>query len=155
VNYFEDTRVQNGYNYRYAVCAYTHGTRVKPPLENPIATDPSIPGDNTVTVVPNAPLARHSLDSVQVVPNPYLVNAQWEKDLGVRRLDFTNLPANCTIRIYNMAGERVKPLTHSNGKSVESWNLLSDQQQEVAPGLYFYHLESSLGNKIGKFVIVY
>ncbi len=156
VNYFRDDKVQNGYNYRYAVTSYTRGGPAKPPIENAIATDPSIPGDNTVAVTPRSPVAKHTLDSIRVVPNPYIANARWESELGVRRIDFTVLPARCTIRIYNSAGEKVKTLFHDNATmSSESWDLLSDQGQEVAPGLYFYHVDSPLGMKSGKFVVIY
>ena len=155
VNYFVDHQVNNGYHYRYAVTSYTKGGKAKPPIENSIATDPSIPNDNTVEVVPHAPLAKHSLDSVQVVPNPYIASAAWESKLGERRLDFTGLPAQCEIRIYNSAGELVRTLNHVNGQSSESWDLLSQQGQEVAPGLYFYHIKSGIGTKVGKLVIIY
>lgn len=155
VNYFVDNQVKNGYNYRYAVTSYTRGGPSKAPIENAIATDPSIPNDNTVAVTPNAPLARSTLDSIRVVPNPYVATAAWETGIGVRRVDFTNLPAKCTIRIYNSVGEKVKILQHTNGQSTEPWDLLSDGGQEIAPGLYFYYIDAKLGHKTGKMVIIY
>jgi len=154
VNYYADTQVRNGYEYIYAVTSYTRGSQIKPPLENSIATDPSKQGDNTVAIIPNASVATNTLDSIRVVPNPYIVSAEWEMRIGERRVDFTNLPATCTIRIYNAAGEKVRILEHTNGQSTEPWDLLSDSGQEIAPGLYFYHLESPLGEKTGKLVLI-
>ena len=155
VNYFVDNQVRNGYKYRYAVTSYTKGGRVKPPVENSIATNPDIAGDNTVEIIPNAPLAKSTLDSVRVVPNPYIVKAEWEMGLGEHRIDFTNLPQSCTIRIYTSNGDLVRTLQHNSDVSTESWDLLSEGGQETAPGLYFYHLSSSQGEKTGKLVIVY
>ena len=155
VNYFVDNQVKNGYKYRYAVTSYTRGGPVKPPIENSIATNPNKPNDNTVEVIPNAGIAKTTLDSVRVVPNPYLARAEWEMRIGERRVDFTNLPQSCVIRIYNNAGELVRTLNHSGEVSTEAWDLLSKGGQEVAPGLYFYHLSSNLGEKIGKLVIIY
>ncbi len=153
-NYFIDSKVNNGFNYRYAICAYTRGSSIKPPLENSISNDPNLPNDNTVSVTPNCSIATTSLKDVKVVPNPYKVSAGWESEIGQNRIDFTNLPQTCTIIIFNNAGEKVKSIKHSNLQSTESWNLLSDSEQEIAPGLYFYYIESSLGNKYGKFIII-
>ena len=154
VNYFVDTQVSNGYNYRYAVSAFTRGSSIKPPLENSISNDPSLSGDNTVLVTPNAAVTKTTLSNVRVVPNPYIVSAEWESQLGVRRIEFTNLPETCTIQIFNIAGEKVKTLYHEDGTSTEPWNMLSENEQEIAPGLYFFFMESKIGSTQGKFVIV-
>lgn len=155
VNYFLDTKCRNGYEYIYAVTSYTRGGASKAPIENAIATDASKPGDNTASVIPNRKTVTQTLDDVRVVPNPYVATAQWEMRIGERRVDFTNLPETCTIRIYNISGELVRTLEHTGGQSTLGWDLLSDDNQEVAAGLYFYHIESNIGETQGKFVIIY
>lgn len=153
---FRDDDVINGLSYRYYVAAYNNGQLTPPPVENSPNSDPFISGDNTVGASPLAPTATETLDDVKVVPNPYVVANEWETTLFVRELHFTTLPANCTIRIYNNAAERVVTLVHDNGTSEEAWNLRSEANQEVAPGLYFYHIESDNpeGEKVGKFLII-
>ncbi|MDZ7344987.1 MAG: hypothetical protein ONA90_10795, partial [candidate division KSB1 bacterium] len=53
-----------------------------------------------------------------VVPNPYVGAASFEAERfaisgrGERRLEFRNLPGNCTIRIYTVRGELVQTLRH-------------------------------------------
>jgi hypothetical protein len=92
-----------------------------------------------------------------VVPNPYRVINPQETDLTSRMIKFTHLPEICTIKIFNVSGELIKTLLHDNNSQIESeerWNLRSEEDREVAPGLYFYHLDSKLGSKIGKFVII-
>ena len=151
-----DTDVINGLNYRYYIAAYNTGLITPPPVENSPITDPLIPGDNTIEATPRAAVATSSLNDVKVVPNPYLAANEWETTLNVRELHFTHLPAQCTIRIYNSAGELVQTLEHNNGTSEEIWNLRSTGNQEVAPGLYFYHVKSDNPNaeKVDKFLII-
>ncbi|MEO0092460.1 MAG: hypothetical protein ABIK61_07105 [candidate division WOR-3 bacterium] len=108
----------------------------------------------------------HKLN-VKVVPNPYLVRNEWERHPDYRKLKFINLPDECTIRIYNFAGDLIKTIKHSATKTQapgnvplqaggdEDWDLLSESGQKPAPGIYLFHIESKVGNQIGKFVIIY
>ena len=93
----------------------------------------------------------------RVVPNPYRVIADWEMSQDERLIKFTHLPAKCTIHIFNVAGEHVRTLEHDQSSTVVSeaqWNLRTCENREVAPGLYFYYIESELGEQTGKFVII-
>jgi len=104
---------------------------------------------------------------VKVVPNPYLVRNEWERHPDFRKIKFINLPTECTIRIYNFAGDLIKTLRHAATKTEdpgnvpfeaggdENWDLLSESGQKPAPGIYLFHVESKTGNQIGKFVIIY
>jgi len=104
---------------------------------------------------------------VKVVPNPYLVRNEWERHPDFRKIKFINLPTECTIRIYNFSGVLVKTLRHSATKTTspgnvplesggdETWDLLTESGQKPAPGIYLFHVESNIGNQIGKFVIIY
>ena len=96
------------------------------------------------------------LEKIKVVPNPYMISAEWELDPYVKQLAFTNLPNVCDIHIYTLSGERVITLHHnSNAEGWEWWDLLSFNQQEVAYGCYLYVVETPNGKKkIGKFVIL-
>ena len=87
------------------------------------------------------------MNQIKVVPNPYIGRASWENVEGERRMEFTNLPEKATVRIYTLAGDLVQALDHE-GSGTLVWNMLSKNNQGIAPGLYFYHVESSVGNKI-------
>jgi hypothetical protein len=111
------------------------------------------------TVTTTDQLLKNKLDEVRVVPNPYVVNAQWETQENERRLRFMFLPEKCTISIFTAAGEQVTKLYHNNGTGDEDWNLLSSVGQEVAYGLYIWVVEAAddAGNKttkVGKFIII-
>ncbi len=98
-------------------------------------------------------VAANQLDRVRAVPNPYIGRASWERDKGIRRMEFVNLPEKATIRIYTLAGDLVQTLEHS-GSGTCVWDMLSMNGQGIAPGLYFYHIDSDVGQKIGKFSVI-
>jgi hypothetical protein len=98
-----------------------------------------------------------------VVPNPYVGAASFEPQRfavsgrGERRIEFRGLPANCTIRIFTVAGDLVQTLVH-DGPITEgfiAWDLRSKDNLEVAPGLYIFHVDGQdVGTHIGKFAII-
>jgi hypothetical protein len=98
--------------------------------------------------------AKMEMADVKVVPNPYIAGADWETTEGVRKMQFTHLPDVCTIRIYTLAGDLVATIEHDNGSGTEDWNLLSEDQQGISSGVYFYHVSSEYGEKIAKFAVI-
>jgi len=98
--------------------------------------------------------AEEGLSEIKVVPNPYIAHAEWENTEGIRKIQFTHLPDVCTIRIYTLAGDLVQTVEHDNGTGTEEWDMLTLNQQGIAPGVYYYHVESKYGEKLGKFVVI-
>ena len=108
-------------------------------------------------------LAANQMENIYVVPDPYVVNASWEQPLfnqtgrGERRIDFVNLPPQCTIRIFNTAGKLVQVLEHDDPmeKGTESWDLVSKDGLTVSFGVYIFHVEApGVGEKVGKFTLI-
>ena len=115
---------------------------------------------------------KSNLDKIAVVPNPYIVAAEWElKDpsirfgRGAREIHFINLPPECEIRIYTLTGELVDVLHHVPGDpdyidpGTQKWNLLTKDGHEIAYGVYIYHVEVKDGDRtiaehIGKFGVI-
>jgi hypothetical protein len=130
--------------------------------------EPLTPADEISfsTLMPSTDAAaKDLLDNIKVVPNPYVSAAKWETlppDIpaghgrGERRIDFIHLPRQCTIRIYTIYGDLVQTIEHEDDlyDGSESWNLLSKDDMDVAFGVYIYHIESPIGEKIGKFAII-
>ncbi|MBK8947044.1 MAG: hypothetical protein IPM32_17490 [Ignavibacteriae bacterium] len=107
--------------------------------------------------------AKNKLDNVGVVPNPYVVTNKWEKQTvaesgrGERRIDFINLPSQCTVRIYTITGALIKTLYKDSAPTDGSltWNLVTDDGMDIAYGIYIYHLDApGVGEKIGKFAVI-
>jgi hypothetical protein len=74
-----------------------------------------------------------------------------------RRIQFTNLPEHCEIKIYTIAGDLVNTLPHDDAShGYADWNLTSSVGQAVASGIYLFTVEDRTNGKvqIGKFVII-
>jgi hypothetical protein len=111
----------------------------------------------------NSDLAKDELSQISVVPNPYLGAASWERrnlnstGRGERKIDFINLPAQCTIRIYTVTGALIKTLLKDSAFSDGSisWNLVTEDGMDAAYGLYIYHVDApGIGEHIGKFALI-
>lgn len=108
-------------------------------------------------------LAKEQLSKIDVVPNPYLGAAVWERrnlnstGRGERKIDFINLPNQCTIRIYTITGQLIKTLYKDSGflDGTISWNLVTDDGMDAAYGVYVYHVDApGVGEYIGKFALI-
>jgi hypothetical protein len=157
INIFFDNDVINGLSYRYYVAAYDSGNGIIGPLENNYSNTPN-DMNNTVEVIPQAPVATENLDNVTVVPNPYRVAEIWESGLSDHQIQFTNLPAEATIKIFNASGELVRSIDHTSSNnsapSIAKWDLKNKYNQLVAGGVYFYYITSDIGTKTGKFFVI-
>jgi len=96
------------------------------------------------------------LDKVMVVPNPYRVNSGFKESEHLRQIRFTNLPSQCTIKIFSLTGEAVSTIEHDNEESGNAWwDMRTINNQEIAPGLYIFHVEAPQNDPyIGKFAVI-
>jgi len=108
-------------------------------------------------------VAKSMLDQVIVVPNPYVVGNSWEPrspyrfGRGERRIQFMNLPPKCTIRIYTVRGQLVDTIYHDVPVSygAETWDLVSKDGQDIAYGIYLYHIDApGIGSTTGRFAVI-
>jgi hypothetical protein len=125
--------------------------------------NPLLPGQDVYTistVADDYTVVKNDLDNILVVPNPYKATSAYESVAFERELQFHNLPEKCVIRIYNTAGELVQILNHNEnsdgwrGPSIEAWNLQTYNIQEIAFGVYIFHVISNDEEKIGKFAVI-
>jgi hypothetical protein len=102
----------------------------------------------------NASLAKSELDRVLAVPNPYFNHSSYELSQFARVIKFTHLPANCTVRVFNLAGDLVRTLKKSDSSSQLTWDLQTDRGLPVGSGIYIYHVDApDVGTKVGKVAI--
>jgi hypothetical protein len=124
-----------------------------------------VPGDGNIFRISSSGFSfgTRILDRIKVVPNPYIVRNPWEVSSDYAELRFTNLPDECTIRIYTVAGNLVKTLEHKVEATAasaiqggtEKWDVLTDNNQRPASGIYIYHIETPDGDtKTGKFALI-
>ena len=105
-----------------------------------------------------------TMDEIKVVPNPYISANSMEPALQItgmnqqRRLMFTNLPAECTIKIYTVSGVFVDEVIveNSSDRGSVQWDMLSREGLEIAAGIYVYQVKSKVTDeeKIGKFAVL-
>jgi hypothetical protein len=93
--------------------------------------------------------------NVKVFPNPFKEVSGFPTAGTENFIVFSNLPAVCKIRIYTSSGELLRVLEHDNPNSGEEvWDQLTDSRQRTAPGIYFYTVESAVGNAQGTIIII-
>ena len=162
---YTDRGLLNNVTYYYSVTAYS-----KPDTVLPWPSTESSVYQNVVEVVPG-PVPPDEVGEVAAVPNPYrgdidynAMQPPWEPSPAGRpwmepdrKIQFINLPPQCTIEIYSAAGDFITSISHNNpNRGYESWNLTSNVNQAVASGVYLFTVENEKTGKIqtGKFVII-
>ncbi len=96
------------------------------------------------------------LNRVHTVPDPYYVTNAFEQTTDTKLIKFVNLPADAIIRIYSSSGVLVDLLEHHSstfGGSLD-WDVRSRNNQVVASGVYFYHIEAGGARRVGRFTVV-
>ena len=104
------------------------------------------------------------MDSIRVVPNPYIATNLMETAVINKRLNqrrrimFTHVPADCEIRIFTSSGLLVDEIFVNNAPSDGTvfWDLKSREDLEVAAGMYVYYVKSNEtgDEKLGKFAVI-
>lgn len=107
---------------------------------------------------------KYTMKNIRVVPNPYVATNAMEPSVANwylnqrRRLLFTNLPAECTIRIYTVSGALVDVIEVHNpaDNGTAHWDMLTKENLEIAAGMYIYHVQSryTKDEKVGKFAVI-
>jgi len=169
------TGLKDGFSYFGAVTSYDLGDDRVSSLESGL-------GQNKFQAVP-LPAPGEADQGPIVFPNPYRVEARWDRGAQVRDhyLWFARLPRRCVLRIYTLAGDRVFE-THFDGGAYHgesarglydprqdvdvdrptlsgssfAWNLITEQGQALATGLYMYAVEDTDSGRVsrGKFLVV-
>jgi hypothetical protein len=110
-----------------------------------------------------AAATKGDLANVHTVPDPYYVQSKFEVSTDQKVLKFVGLPQDCIIRIYTASGVLVRVLEHHAGTyssasttqgSERDWDLKNRNNQVVASGVYFWHVEAAGARKLGRFTVV-
>lgn len=134
------------------------GDKIQIVTNHPLATDDAF---ELQTVKQSAAtLTKQNLD-ITAVPNPYIVSSYYETNkFGVQKeIQFHHVPPRCTIRIFNIAGDLVRTIVHDAARAAQptiaTWDLQSYNGQEVAYGIYIYHVDvDGVGEYIGKLALI-
>jgi hypothetical protein len=119
---------------------------------------------------PTDRLTGTQLSEIRVVPNPYLVQSQYDvitpnQSLGVRnaeaRILFTGVPEQGMLQIYSVSGQMLNRLTwtaadlqqanaNTPGTGDLPYNLRTRENTELASGLYIFVITATGPNGGGK-----
>jgi hypothetical protein len=176
VNYhykFELDNLLNGWQYLFAVTAFDEGDPA-----NGLGILESSPLAGFERVLPGTPPVEEQNVQIGVYPNPYYGEAYWDgSSERLRKIYFFNLPSECEITIYTLAGDIVKKIQHtvnSNSSDIRwfetfasdekqimsggehAWDLITDSDQAIATGMYLFAVENKSNGefKTGKFLII-
>jgi len=170
---FDVDSLLNGWQYLFSVTAFDKGDP-----SNNLESLESSPVSSLGRVLPGTLPNNNDKAQVGVYPNPYYGNAYWDGNTErLRKIYFYNLPSECLITIYTLSGDIVKRINHhqnsngsdikwfqtyaSDGKQImtggeDAWDLLTDNDQAIATGLYLYTVKDTRTGDImrGKFLII-
>jgi hypothetical protein len=170
---FEITNLLNGWQYIFSVTALDEGDP-----ENRLSSLESSLLTSSRRILPGTLPTEDPDVEVGVYPNPYYGSAIWDgSSERLRKIYFYNLPSECEIIIYTLAGDIVKRIQHdqqSNGADLRwfqnfasdgkqqfsggehAWDLVTDNDQAIATGLYLFTVKNSKSGdiKTGKFLII-
>jgi len=170
---YEVPNLLNGWQYLFSVTSIDKGDPENNlgPLESSLLT-------NLKRVLPGTPATDDENIAIGVYPNPYYGSALWDgSSERLRKIYFYNLPAECEITIYTLAGDIVKRIEHdriSNGSDIRwfeqyasdgkqqfaggehAWDLITGNDQAIATGLYLFTVKNSNNGfiKTGKFLVI-
>jgi hypothetical protein len=124
------------------------------------------------TLYNQSTIAKNALDLIKIVPNPYYGSSTYETRRTDNIVRITNLPNQCTIKIYTMNGTLVRTIkrdvtgqedmytgTAGGGDDIKrakripyvEWDLKNQNNISVASGLYIFHIDApGIGEKILK-----
>jgi hypothetical protein len=169
---FETGDLLAGWQYLFTVTAFDEGDP-----DAGLESFESSRTANAIRIFPGTPPDADGTRKVGVYPNPYRASAAWDGATNrTRKLNFYNLPARAQIRIYTLAGEIVTVLDHDANDyrgdtrwfdsfsapnrqlpgGEHSWDLLSDNNLNLAGGLYLFSVRNADTGEVqqGKFVII-
>jgi len=121
-------------------------------------TKPNTTADVFTISTSSAKIAAAAYDpsKINVWPNPYFATNPEERTPLERRVTFTHLPetGSATIRVFNLAGQLVRKLVHSDGTQYEVWDLNNNFNVPVSSGMYIAHVSTAAGDQVLKIGVV-
>jgi len=161
---FDDTTAIRGADYYYSVTAFDDGKSNAPGVKgvSEVLESSMIQCRTTEPASLTKPPS-DDLSKIRVVPNPFNVSAQELQFPGTPdKILFVNLPGQCTIRIFNVSGDLIRTIEHTDGSGDHAWvtdtgnqYLTTETGQIVVSGVYIANITTPDGRSTNvKFIIV-
>ncbi len=165
--FWYDCNATNGFTYYYAVTTFDRNYALGSGTQGLFKFDhcevsPGLPYPckNELVSVRMEVDAQNDLYQVYAVPNPYrsggsrLTTSNYH-NFPDRYIRFVNVPENCTVRVYTVAGDLVWETTHSSPKGNIEWDVTNRSSEPVVSGVYVYRVETPAGDSVyGRIVVI-
>jgi len=166
--FWYDCNTFNGITYYYLVTTFDRGYNIESStqglqkIENclPILGEPYPCRENLVPLKINVE-TQNDLSKIFAVPNPYrtggsVFTTQNYHNFPDRKVRFVNVPAECTLRIYTVAGDLIWEDQYNNQTAGNiEWDVKNQSGEEVASGIYVYKIENPNGDHVyGRLIVI-
>jgi hypothetical protein len=165
--FWYDCNAANGFTYYYAVTTYDRGYTSSSSQQGLVKVDNcAVTGGDPFEcpdelVIANMEVdAQSDLYNVYVVPNPYRsgpsrLTAPNYHNFPDENVRFVNVPHDCTIRIFTVAGDLVWESVQNNNGGNVPWDLTNLASDTVASGVYIYRIVKPDGDAVfGRIVVI-
>jgi hypothetical protein len=156
----------NGFTYYYAVTTFDRGYEPRSGSQGLVKFDNCEITEGTPFPC-SAETRRVSLEvtpqsdlyNVYVVPNPVRTGSSRLTTDNYHNFPdglvrFVNVPPNCTIKIFTVAGDLVWVNDHVDGTGNVEWDVRNLENEDVASGVYVYRIESPDDSVYGRIVVI-
>lgn len=165
--FWYDCDVVNGFTYYYAVTTFDRGYTSSSSQEGLAKVDNCFVSEG----VPfGCPAELHKVEmevdpqsdlyNVYVVPNPYRsggsrLTAENYHNFPDGLIRFVNVPHDCTIKVFTVAGDLVWETEQNNDGGNVTWDLTNRGSDSVASGVYIYRVVKPDGDAVfGRIVVI-
>jgi hypothetical protein len=108
--------------------------------------------DEIATVTGSQDQLKEALDIINIVPNPYYAFSEYERNRLETKVKITNLPEQCTVKIYTVNGKLVREFKKDSPITSLDWDLTNFKAIPVASGIYLIHVSvPEVGERVLKF----
>ena len=169
---FVDENVFPGFTYYYGVSCFDRGYFMGKPRHNKennficdeAETNPADPEycENVMNRITMTVDAQGVMKNVYAVPNPYRTGTSAETTPFYHNypdgsVKFFNVPAECELKIYSIAGDLVWETRHvspDGSDGIVTWPVRNKHGQDVSSGVYLYRVKGSTGDVYGRIVVI-
>ncbi|HET6462962.1 MAG TPA: hypothetical protein VFH33_04110 [Candidatus Krumholzibacteria bacterium] len=161
-----DCNGSNGFTYYYAVTTFDRGYNVASGTQGLAKHDNCTPSEGTPypckdQLIPVALSVdpQNDLYNVYVVPNPVRTGSSRlttdnYHNFPDGRVRFVNLPVQCVIKIFTVAGDLVWTKDKNDSTGNVEWDTRNYSEEDVASGVYVYRIEAGSSSVYGRIVVI-
>jgi hypothetical protein len=164
-----DLNAFNGFTYYYSVTSFDRDYNIASHSQGlfkfdncPVTQGLPYPcaSDTTLIVVNADVTAQDNLKEVYVVPNPYRTGSSQfttpnYHNFSDNKVRFVNVPSDCRLRIYTVAGDFIHEITNSGGVGNMEWDTRNASGGLVGSGAYIFRCENKSGEGVfGRLIII-